>query len=103
MTQLPDNFDRGDETSAERKVLHLHRYKNWVDIYRQHEQELRAVQQRMAELGSSMSYALLEAREEFEMLHAMGLTTEEVEKAASLPQPPVDMSQMFTRMTGSKA
>jgi hypothetical protein len=77
-------------TEDEKNSLALFRFKNWVSTVNNDLQQLQAIQDQHKLVVDHLSYSLLEAREEQEKLIAAGMTKEEIEKVAVLPQVPLD-------------
>ena len=78
---------RSDE---EKTSLTLYRYKNWVSVLENDLRQLNEIQRQHVAIVDHMSYLLLEAREEQARLIESGLSKEEIEKIAVLPQIPID-------------
>ena len=74
----------------EQLALHLFRYKNWAATVDRDHQQMMALQEQMTQLADHLSYSLLEAREEQENLLTAGMSQEEIESVAVLPQLPID-------------
>lgn len=79
-----------NRTEDEKASLNLYRYKNWVATIQGDYQKLEALNSQISVIVDHLSYALLEAREEQERLISAGLSKEEIESIAVIPQIPVD-------------
>lgn len=79
-----------NRTDDEKTSLTLYRYKNWVATVTGDVHKLQALQEQMNAVVDHLSYSLLEAREEQEKLIAAGMSKDEIESIAAIPQVPVD-------------
>lgn len=87
-----------NRTDDEKTSLALYRYKNWAATVNGDVQKLQALQEQMNAVVDHLSYSLLEAREEQEKLIAAGMSRDEIESVASLPQVPVDPLMILKRV-----
>jgi hypothetical protein len=87
-----------NRTDDEKTSLTLYRYKNWVATVTSDVQKLQALQEQMNAVVDHLSYSLLEAREEQEKLIAGGMTKDEIESVAVIPQIPVDPLMILKRI-----
>ena len=77
-------------TEDEKNALALYRFKNWVATVNNDLQQLQTIQDQHKLITDHLSYSLLEAREEQARLIDAGMTKEEIDKIAVLPQSPLD-------------
>jgi hypothetical protein len=79
-----------ERTEDEKKSLHLQRYKAWVNGVGASLAALQELQNQAVVVNDRLNYQLLEAREEISLLLESGVTQEQIDATAQLPNAPFD-------------